>query len=77
MPMFPSPLAAAALATVKVAGYAGFARALNCKLGQNVAPMKFGATKTGLGLLGGVMYLFWLFPMFGGEGTSRCLGWRG
>lgn len=47
MPMFPSPLAAAALATVKVAGYAGFARALIRKTTQNVAPMKFGAVVLG------------------------------
>ena len=77
MPMFPSLLAAAALATVKVTGYAGFARALNRKSGQNVAPMKFGAAKTGLGLLGGVAYLFWLFPMFGGEGTSDATAFLG
>jgi hypothetical protein len=70
MPMFPSPLAAAVLATVKVAGYAGFARALNRKTGQNVAPIKFGAAKTGLGLLGGVVYLFWLLPVFGAEDMS-------
>ena len=70
MPMFPSPLAAAALATVKVVGYAAFAGALNRKTGQNVAPMKFGTTKTGLGLLGGLIYLFWLLPIFGAEGVS-------
>ena len=55
---------------MKVAGYAGFARALNRQTGQNVTPMKFGAAKTGLGLLGGVVYLFWLLPMFGAEDMS-------
>ena len=77
MPMFPSPLAAAALATVKVAGYAGFACALNRKTGQNVTPMKFGATKTGLGLLGGVIYLFWLLPIFGVEDMSDAAAFLG
>jgi hypothetical protein len=57
MPMTRSPLAAVALASVKLAGYAGYARALNRSSDE------VGAAKTGLGFLGGITYLFCVFPI--------------
>jgi hypothetical protein len=58
MPMMPGPLAAATYATIKVAGYAGFAYTLNRMLGRNVHVWKFGFAKTGIGLVGGLPYFF-------------------
>ncbi|HEY8025228.1 MAG TPA: hypothetical protein VIF60_11715 [Burkholderiaceae bacterium] len=54
----PSPLAGLAYAAVKIAGYAAFAHGLNKAMGREVSPFIFGLAKTGLGLVGGVAYLF-------------------
>jgi hypothetical protein len=56
--MMPGPLAAATYATIKVAGYAGFAYALNRMLDRNVQVWRFGFAKTGIGLAGGLTYFF-------------------
>jgi hypothetical protein len=56
--MVPGPLAAVTYATIKVAGYAGFASVLNRMLGRNVGVWKFGFAKTGIGLVGGLAYFF-------------------
>jgi hypothetical protein len=56
--MMPGPLAAATYAAVKITGYAGFAYGLNRMLGRNVREWKFGVAKTGIGLVGGLIYIF-------------------
>jgi hypothetical protein len=56
--MMPGPLAAVTYATIKVAGYAGFAYALNRVLDRNVRVWKFGFAKTGIGLACGSVYFF-------------------
>jgi hypothetical protein len=56
--MMPGPLAAATYASIKVAGYAGFAYALNRVLDRSVRVWKFGSVKTGIGLICGVVYFF-------------------
>lgn len=65
MPMIPGPLAALTYVTVKVVGYAVFARQLNKVTGKNVPPYRFAIVKTMLGLVGGLMYIFVLVPAFG------------
>ena len=62
MPMIPSPTAALIYAAVKLGGYALFAHGLNKLAGRRVSPMKFSAAKTGLGLLGGITYVFAIAP---------------
>lgn len=63
--MIPGPLAAITYVTVKVVGYAAFARQLNKVTGKNVSPYRFGIAKTMLGLVGGLTYVFALIPAFG------------
>lgn len=58
MPMIPSPTAALIYAVVKFSGYAVFAHGLNKVAGRTVSPIKFSAAKTGLGLVGGITYVF-------------------
>lgn len=70
MPMMPSPLAGLAYATVKIAGYAAFAHGLNKAVGREVSPLKFGLAKTGLGLVGGIAYLFILSMVVGSAHVS-------
>lgn len=62
MPMLPSPLAAATYAAIKVIGYAAFAHGLNKVLGKSVPLLKFGISKTVIGLTAGVIYLFLVVP---------------
>lgn len=60
--MLPSPLAAATYATIKVIGYAAFALGLNNVVGKRVSLLKFGISKTVIGLTAGVTYLFLVVP---------------
>jgi len=69
MPMIPSPLAALAYAAVKIGGYSYFAARLNGIIGTNVRPIRFGLAKTGIGLLGGLVY-FYLLSVWGDEHLS-------
>jgi len=85
MPLFPSPLAAATLLTVKMAGYSLFARALNRRVAAPVSPLGFGAAKTALGFVGGFSYLLLLqtggfddlseFFVFFGAAPIRFIAW--
>lgn len=65
MPMIPSPTAALIYAAVKLSGYAVFAHGLNGIGARRVSPIKFSAVKTGLGLIGGITYVFALAPALG------------
>ena len=65
MPMIPSPAAALIYAAVKLGGYAIFAHGLNKVAGRAISPIKFSAAKTGLGLLGGITYVFAVAPALG------------
>jgi hypothetical protein len=56
--MMPGPLAVATYVTIKVAGYAGFGHVLNRMLARGVGVWKFGAAKTGIGLVAGLAYFF-------------------
>ena len=60
--MGPSPLAFAAYTAIKVAGYVAFAHGMNKVLGRQVPLLRFGVVKTGLGLCGGLIYLFLVLP---------------
>jgi hypothetical protein len=62
MPMLPSPLAAVTYAAIKVIGYAAFANGLNKVVGKSVSLLKFGISKTVIGLAAGVIYLFLVVP---------------
>jgi hypothetical protein len=70
MPMIPGPLAAATYATIKLAGYAGFAHALNRVLDRNIRIWKFGFAKTGIGLACGLIYFFAMIPIAGSSSLS-------
>jgi dipeptide/tripeptide permease len=61
--MVPGPLAAVTYASIKVVGYAGFAYALNRVLDRNIGVWKFGFAKTGIGLVGGLIYFFAMMAM--------------
>jgi hypothetical protein len=61
--MAPSPLAVAAYAAIKVAGYAAFAHGMNKVLDRKVSLLKFGVAKTAIGFIGGLVYLFAVFPL--------------
>lgn len=63
MPMIPSVLAVAVYATVKVVGYSAFGRGGQRFTSQPVKAHKFGLTKTGIGLVGGVPHLLVLIPL--------------
>jgi hypothetical protein len=65
MPMIPSPTAALIYAAVKIGGYAVFARGLNKVAARAVSPIKFTAVKAGLGLVGGIAYVFAVAPAIG------------
>jgi len=58
--MVPSPIAALAYGTVKVVGYAYFAKGLNSATGESVRPYRFGVVKTAIGLAGGITYLYFV-----------------
>lgn len=63
--MMPGPTAALIYAAVKLGGYASFAYGLNKIAGRTVSPIKFSATKTALGLVGGITYVFAVAPALG------------
>lgn len=65
MPMIPSPTAALVYAAVKLSGYAVFAHGLNKLAGRKASPARFAAAKVGLGLLGGMTYVFAVAPAVG------------
>ena len=71
MPMIPSVLAGAVLATVKVVGYAAFSVGLNRIAARPASPLAFGTVKTALGLVGGVTYVLVVMqsPRLAGAGT--------
>ncbi|MRV76004.1 hypothetical protein GJ700_30250 [Duganella sp. FT92W] len=83
--MIPSPLAALAYATVKIAGYSLFAHQLNRFSEVSVSPIRFGFAKTGIGFIGGLLYfavLAWWHPehvsdtaIFVGAIPIRFLAW--
>jgi hypothetical protein len=73
MPMMPGPIAAVSYAAVKIIGYAFFAKRLNATLKQSVSPYGFGWGKTGIGLVGGLIYLFVIVPRLGGESSDWVL----
>ena len=77
MPMIPSVLAVAAYAAIKVVGYAAFAHGTQRVVAQPVSPYRFGFAKTGIGLAGGMLYLFALVPLLqvpSGDSTLLFLG---
>jgi hypothetical protein len=75
--MLPGPLAAGIYASVKIAGYAGFAHGLNRVAARNVPPFKFAVAKTALGLVGGATYLLGIVPLFESESASDVAVWVG
>jgi hypothetical protein len=77
MPMVPGPLAAVTYASIKVAGYAGFAYALNRVLDRNIGVWKFGFAKTGIGLVGGVIYFFAMMLMVDDKSFSEAQVYAG
>ena len=77
MPMLPGPLAAGIYATVKIAGYAGFAYGLNKAASRDIPPFRFGAVKTALGLVGAITYLLGIAPLFGSLANFDLALWLG
>lgn len=58
MPMVPSFLAGATYGSIKLIGYFFAARAINTQHHEKYSPFRFALLKTGFGLLGGVVFLF-------------------
>lgn len=77
MPMMPGPLAAVTYATIKVAGYAGFAYVLNGVLDRSVHIWKFGFAKTGIGLVGGLPYFVAMMSMASAKSFSEAQVYAG
>ena len=77
MPMMPGPLAAVTYATIKVAGYAGFAHVLNQMLDRNIGVWKFGFAKTGIGLAAGLAYFFAIMSIADGRNFSEAQVYAG
>lgn len=77
MPMMPGPLAAATYLAIKVAGYAGFASRLNRMTGADTKVWRFGAAKTGIGLVGGLAYMFAILPALDNEAISDLAAYLG
>jgi hypothetical protein len=75
--MIPGPLAAVTYATIKVAGYAGFAYVLNRVLDRNVGIWKFGFAKTGIGLAFGLAYFFAMMAIADSSSLSEAQMYAG
>ena len=65
MPFIPSLAAVATYAALKVGGYSAFGFGLNRIRERQVWPLGFGLTKTGCGLVGGLVYVLALAPAAG------------
>ena len=77
MPAIPSLLGVGVYATIKVAGYTAYAHYLNRATGTQVSPLAFGATKTLVGLVGGVTYIYGIVPAFAFLDRSIIAFWVG
>ena len=77
MPMMPGPLAVATYVTIKVAGYAGFGHVLNQMLGRSVGVWKFGAAKTGIGMVAGLAYFLLMMSLVGDGKISDTQAYAG